>query len=126
MSTPTIFFVATGGEALTMDFPADLEGKSTVRSKNVTPDIVGDLDFLLTGERTREPTCLRDDDDNVTVFRLDDELVSALANVDDKQMAAVADEWGEYDPLDARSFLTDLRALAVAAQARDEELFLYF
>jgi hypothetical protein len=125
MSTPTIFFVATGGEALTMDLPGDLKGKPTVRSKNITPDIIGDLDFLLTGERTREPTCLRDND-NVAVFRLDDELVNALANVEDEQVAAVADEWGLYDFADALVFLNELRALADEAQARDEELFFYF
>jgi hypothetical protein len=71
MSTPTVFFLATAGEALTMGFPEGLQERPTVKSKNITPDIVGDLDFLLTGERQREPVCLREDED-LAVFRLDE------------------------------------------------------
>jgi hypothetical protein len=73
MSTRTTFFVATAGEALTMELPAELVDMPKVESKNITPDMVGDLDFLLTGNREREPVCLRDDD-ILVVFRLDNEV----------------------------------------------------
>jgi hypothetical protein len=125
MSTRTTFFVATAGEALSMNLPADLSDKPTVEGKNISPDIVADLDFLLTGNREREPVCLRDDD-ILVVFRLDDELVGALAELDDSRVPEVADEWGICDIAGTTAFLTELRALAQSAKARDEEMFLYF
>lgn len=125
MSTPTVFFVAAAGEALTMDFPEGLLDKPTVKSKNISPDIVGDLDFLLTGQRQREPVCLREDE-GLVIFRLDEDLVNALADLEDSQMSEVADEWGLYDLAGTISFLGELRALAEEAQAREEEVFLYF
>jgi hypothetical protein len=125
MSMRTTFFVATAGEALTMELPAGLADKTLVESKNITPDIVGDLDFLLTDERTREPGCLREEE-NAVVFRLDSELVSSLADLDDEQIPGVAEEWRIYDTPGTIDFLAELRALARTAQARDEEMFLCF
>lgn len=125
MSTRTVFFVATAGEVLTMDFPAGSLGKPKVESKNITPDMVGDLDFLLTSERTREPICLREEE-QLVVFRLDDELVDALAELDDRQMPEVADEWGISGTSDTIALLNELRVLAQQAKARDEQVFLYF
>lgn len=125
MSTPTYFFVATAGEALTMVFPDDLLDKPVVKSKNITPDIVGDLDFALTGERYREPTCLHEEDELV-IYRLDEALVAALADLEDEQMPEMADEWGVYDLKDTMSFLAELRSLARGARARGEEMFLYW
>jgi len=125
MSTRTTFFVATTGVALTMDFPAGLLDKPTVESKNITPDMVGDLDFLLTGSRTREPVCLREEE-HLVVFRLDDELVSAIAELGDRQIPEVADEWGIYDAPGTIALLNELRALAQTANARDEQMFFYF
>jgi hypothetical protein len=125
MSTRTTFFVATAGEALTMELPAELVDMPKVESKNITPDMVGDLDFLLTGNREREPVCLRDDD-ILVVFRLDNELVGTLAELDDSRVPEVADEWGICDIAGTTAFLTELRALAQTAKARDEEMFLYF
>jgi hypothetical protein len=125
MSTPTVFFVATPGEALTVELPDELQDKPTVRSKNILPEAVGDLDFLLTGEREREPICLREEE-RLVVFRLDDELVNALADLEDEQLPEIADEWGIYDLIGTMSLLKELRTLAQEAQARGEELFLYF
>ena len=125
MSTPTFFFGAAAGEVLTMDFPADMHGQPTVKSKNITPDLVGDLDFLLTGEREREPVCLREEE-NVFVFRLDDELTVALAEMNDEQLPEIADEWGIFDLPGTISFLAELRALAQETLALDEEMFFYF
>jgi hypothetical protein len=125
MSTPTLFFTATAGEALTMDLPAGLHGQPTVKSKNITPDIIGDLDFLLTGEREREPVCLREEE-NVFVFRLDDELTASLAELNDEQLPEIADEWGIFDLPGTISFLAELRTLARRAVALDEEMFFYF
>jgi len=125
MSTPTFFFTATAGEALPLDLPADVQDKPTVKSKNITPDMVGDLDFLLTGEREREPVCLREEE-NVFVFRLGDELTAALAEVTDEQLPEIADEWGIFDLPGTISFLEELRALARRAVALDEEMFFYF
>jgi hypothetical protein len=125
MSTRTIFFIATAGEALTMALPADLLGKPSVESKNISPDIVGDLDFLLTGSREREPIYLREEVGFV-ICRLDDELVDALAELDVQQIPKVADEWGIYDTANTTTFLTELRALAQTAKSLDDEMFLYF
>ncbi len=125
MSTPTLFFVATAGEALTMTFPSVLQDKPTAKSKNITPDIIGDLDFLLTGEREREPVCLREEE-NVFVFHLDDKLTAALAELDDERLPEVADEWGVYNLHGTISLLIELRALARQALARDEQLFFQF
>ncbi|MEX2316723.1 MAG: hypothetical protein WD669_06200 [Pirellulales bacterium] len=125
MSTPVFFFVATAGEALTLDLPAELDLRPVVRSKNITPDMVGDLDFLLTGEREREPVCLREEE-NLVVFRLDDELVDSLATLDDGQMPEIADEWGIADTAGTMAFLSELRQLAQTANNRGEEVFLCF
>jgi hypothetical protein len=125
MSTPTIFFVAPAGEALTMGLPIDFGNTPRVDSKNITPDIVGDLDFALTGERYREPVCLRQENEFV-VYKLDDELVAALVDLTDEDMAEVADEWGIYDLNDAMEFLDELRELAREAQSRGEDMFLYW
>src|SRR5262245_38258822 len=125
MSTATVFFVATAGEALTMKFPGSLADKPKVESKNITPDMVGDLDFLLTGEREREPVCIREED-SLVVFRLDDELVDALVSLDDWQMPEIADQWGVSDTPATIAFLIELRTLARQAKAHDEQMFLYF
>lgn len=125
MSTPTIFFVAPAGEALTMELPATFDDMPNVRSKNITPGIVGDLDFALTGERTREPTYFREEDNHV-IYKLDDELVIALAELIDEDMPEVADEWGIFDISDTMEFLAELRSLAKESQARDEGVFLYW
>lgn len=125
MSTPTFFFVATLGEALTMRLPEELEGMSVVRSKNISPDMIGDLDFLLTGSREREPECVRGDDD-VAVFQLDQELVEALGSIDEACIGDVADEWGIFDTAGTADLLSQLSALAQTALSRNEEVFLYF
>lgn len=125
MSTPTIFFVATAGEALTMVLPTEFLDMPRVDSKNITPDIVGDLDFCLTGERDREPICLREEG-NFVVYKLDEELVIALATLEDEDMPEVADEWGIYDVPDTMAFLAELRCLAKESQTRDEGMFLYW
>jgi len=125
MSTTVFFFATTAGEALTMRLPDELQGLPVVRSKNITPDMVGDLDFLLTGERDREPVCLREDE-SLVVFRLNDEFVSALAELGDELLPEVAEDWGVYDTAGTIDFLAELRALARTAEAGDEEMFLCF
>jgi hypothetical protein len=125
MSTRTIFFVAPAGEALTMALPAGLLDVPKVESKNIDPATVGDLDFLTTGNREREPICRREEE-QLVVFRLDEELVDALAELDDRMLPGIADEWGIDDAPGTMALLTDLRELAQTAKARDEELFLYF
>jgi hypothetical protein len=52
--------------------------------------------------------------------------VNALAYMVDPQMSKVADEWGIHDLAETVSFLGELRDLAREAQAREEEVFLYF
>jgi hypothetical protein len=108
-----------------MRLPGELEERPVCSSKNISPDIVGDLDFLLTGERQREPHCIRDES-NVTVFQLDDELVSALANLRDDRLVEVADEWGVFDFSDTADLLSELRGLAQTALAQNDKLFLCF
>jgi len=125
MSTPVFFFVAVAGEALTMKLPDGLQEQPFVRSKNISPNVVGDLDFLVTGEREREPDCIREEP-HAAVFRLDGELVAALADLEDDRLPEIADEWGIFNTADTITFLHQLRNLAQAAQVRDEELFLCF
>lgn len=108
-----------------MDLPADFSDLLIVKSKNITPDIVGDMDFALTGERYREPICLRTENDYV-IYKLDDELVSALADLTDEDMPEVADEWGIYDLQGTMEFLGELRDLARECQTRDDGMFLYW
>lgn len=125
MSALTIFFMAPAGDILTMDFSLGPSKGPSVDSKNILPDVVGDLDFLLTGERDREPISIRQEE-VFAIYKVDDELVTALADLTDEQMPEVADEWGIYDLDETMSFLAELRALARECQARDEEMFLYF
>jgi hypothetical protein len=125
MSTPTFFFAGTTFDVATMNFPQDLEVKSVVRSKNITPGMIGDLDFLLTGSRDREPDCVRDDDD-VAVFQLDKELVEALGVIDETALDDVADEWGISDTASTLDLLNQLNALAQKALSHNEAVFLYF
>jgi hypothetical protein len=122
MSTPVYFFVATPGEALTMSLPDDLKDKPVVRAKNISPDIVGDLDFAVTGERTREPECVRDEEDAMGVFRLDEELVEALAQVEDERIPEIVEEWGLYE----EELLRELRWLAQEAVASESGMYLCF
>jgi hypothetical protein len=121
MSTPTTFFVATAGEALTVSGLDEWQDKPQVKCKDLTPDMVGDLDFLLTGERTREPVCLRED---LAVFRLDEDLVEAMAELDDERLPEIADEWAIHDLASTVLLVEELRALALEAQRREEDIFL--
>lgn len=148
MSTRTDFFVATSGEVLTMQFPPPLtggpkvhiyktgpDGKSPtleplfpdrpfVASKNISPDNVADLDFVVTANRDREPQWIGPDE-NTGAYRLDGELVQAIAEIRDDQLEEIADEWGISDVAGTVSLLKQLRALCQAAQSHDEEVFLY-
>jgi hypothetical protein len=119
----SLFFAAKAGEAPTLQTPDDLPEESIVACKNVDPAAVGDMDFLVTGERTREPVCVRDDEE-ACIFRLDRKLVDALAVLEDQQLHDVADEWGIYDLSDTKAFLAELRALAQTAVASDRDVFL--
>src|SRR5262245_35447854 len=111
MSTPVFFFAATPFDVATMSIPQDLQGKLLVQSKNIAPNMIGDLDFLLTGVRTREPECVRSDE-NIAVFQLDEELVEALAATDEDAVDELADEWGIFDAVSTTHVLNELRAVA--------------
>ena len=124
MANYTDFFVASPSDIPTMRFPEDLHTRPVVLANGIMPDAIGDLDFLLTGNRTREPVCVRDGD--VTVYRLDNELVAALARVDRPRLNDIADEWGVFDVESTLELLAQLRALADNAQARAEGVFFYF
>jgi hypothetical protein len=121
MSTPTYFFAATPYDASTVRCRDDLTDRHFVRAKNITPAIIGNLDFALTGARTREPVD-RSPDENSALFQFDDELVSALASVEDEKLEEIADESGLYDP----SLVAELRDLARGALSRGETVFLFF
>ena len=125
MAMYTDFFVAAPSDIPTMRFPEDLRARPVVLANGITPDAVAELDFLLTGNRTREPVCVRDEGE-LSVYRLDDELVSALARLDRSRMNDVADEWGISDSDSTRELLAQLRTLADQATSRNEAVFLYF
>ena len=120
MSTPVYFYAATDDQVMAIGRADALHYKPTVRSKNISPQIIGDLDFAITGERDREPVAIRDD--SVAVFRLDDALVQALAQLGGGRDEAIADDWGVYDA----ELVGTLRRLAKRALSRGEGVYLCF
>lgn len=123
MAWYTDFFVASADEIARMRFPADLEGRPVVPYKNISPDMLADLDFAVTGSTDREPQCVRDNE--IVVYMLPVPLVTALAELTDQRLPEVADEWGGLLPDDAEALLTELRDLARHALAFGQDLYLY-
>ena len=125
MSTQTVLFSGSAFDAARMQTLAEIHDDVAVRTKNVSPDIVGDLDFLLTGCRDREPVCLHGGD-HFVVFQLDHELTEALGAMSEACIERVGDEWGIMDTSGTVELLGHLRHLAQTALARSQDVFLAF
>jgi hypothetical protein len=123
MATPVIFVSSTMADVAAMSFAEGLRDNDVVEAKNITPDMIGDLDFALTGSRKREPICLRGDN-HIVVYQLDRELVEAMSSVDDSRMAEVADEWEIADIAGTIRLLSQLKLLAQKVLARNEQMMM--
>jgi hypothetical protein len=118
------FFVASAQDIPDLDLRTMEAQFPVVQGSGIDPIMLAELDFLVTGERQREPELVRDDGE-AWVYRLDAALVRALANLSDEQIGQTADEWiGDIDGT-ATGFVGKLRALAQTAVDRGHELYVH-
>ena len=125
MSMITCFRAGTAADFESMRFGEDTNDEAVVLSKNITPGLIADLAFLLTGSRDCEPVRVRDKE-GLTVYEFKKELVHALGAVDGGHLAAVADKWGVDDVVGTVNLLQRLRRLAKEAMDRDHNVYLYW
>ena len=120
MAIYTDFFVAEPEEIPRLFFPNDLRNRPTVPAKNILPDSLAELDFILTGETHREPQLVRESGD-LQVYALARGLCASLADLSDGRLCEVANEWGHGDEM----FLCELRELVQISLASGKKLYVY-
>jgi hypothetical protein len=128
-----------GGPGFPSEDTPPLPAFDTFQAKGVDPVVMlGQLEGLLTGRdygeivkgpRAGKALAIEDGGERV-VLTLTNELQTALADADDKRLAAVAvpwsqieEFWGEADPEDIASWLGELAELARRARDRGEQLY---
>lgn len=120
----TNFFTGPRWTPPTITCAEDLAESVVLDGHNLAPEILADLDFIITGETDREPTWLSEADAPVGVFQLPDEFVTALAELPDERLAFVSDEWGMAAIRGDATYLVQVRQIAREAIAHDEGLYI--
>jgi hypothetical protein len=124
MSILTDFFSASSSEIDTLQLPDALQGRVVVQTKNVMPEDVAQLAFILTGRSDIEPVAVEYQGDEFALYALPDDLVLALAGLGADDVRRAAQEW-EIGPTEyAIELLGELRSIAQTARLQKQRVFL--
>jgi hypothetical protein len=136
MGVLTDIYISTPDDALVYDSePRRFDGCS-LSAKGVMDLELSTLWCIYTGEQwdvkilDRFKQLMSADGGERTIFELPDELISLLANTDERRLAEVLPKWAateeiDVEPSELEPYLRDLIALAKRASADGNRLYLW-